>query len=262
MMSDKYLQVLFENTEKKISENTDGITANSENRAKSTMDALKSYILANNLKPGDPLPTEAALCENLGVSRSSVREALRKLETLDIVTVQQGRGSFVGEMSLTPLVETLILRTALQQQNSRNQSLSEVVAIRRALDLGTANIIVEQLKGTHNPEIWELVRIMTEKSAVGESYLAEDIAFHSALLKNLKNDLLQQLISSMWLINQTIIPKLNAGKDRELEITARAHRKMLIAAEAGDLASYIEAIEEHYAPLERLIIANQDESLA
>ncbi|WP_353065385.1 FadR/GntR family transcriptional regulator [Arcanobacterium hippocoleae] len=57
------------------------------------MNAVKSYILENGLKSGDPLPTEAKLCETLGVSRSSVREALRKLEALDIVTTRQGCGS-------------------------------------------------------------------------------------------------------------------------------------------------------------------------
>ena len=57
------------------------------------MDAIKSYILRHGLRPGDRLPTESALCADLGVSRSSVREALRKLQALDIVTVRVGSGS-------------------------------------------------------------------------------------------------------------------------------------------------------------------------
>jgi len=77
------------------------------------MYAIKSYILRHGLHPGDRLPTESALCADLGVSRSSVREALRKLQALDIVTVRQGSGSYVGDMSLQPLVETLVLRAAL-----------------------------------------------------------------------------------------------------------------------------------------------------
>ena len=72
------------------------------------MDAIKSYILRHGLHPGDRLPTESALCADLGVSRSSVREALRRLQALDIVTVRQGSGSYVGEMSMQPLVETLV----------------------------------------------------------------------------------------------------------------------------------------------------------
>ncbi|XCB29283.1 GntR family transcriptional regulator [Arcanobacterium hippocoleae] len=270
MLSDKYLQVLFDNAAKsaqQLAAHSDvGVALSNENRSKSTMNAIKSYILANGLKPGDPLPTEAALCESLGVSRSSVREALRKLEALDIVTVHQGRGSFVGEMSLQPLVETLVLRTALQHTTG-DQSLSEVVAVRRALDLGIAREIVNAMKGTKNPEIWDLVNRMAEKAATGESYFAEDIEFHSAIFCYLRNDLVQQLMSALWLINQTIIPKMNRNDGStkinrndgsELQTTAGAHRKMLAAAEAGDLESYIQAVEQHYAPLEALIATNQD----
>lgn len=272
MMSDKYLQVLFENAAKSAKQTEMGGTPNGpngENRSKSTMNAVKSYILAKGLKQGDPLPTEATLCETLGVSRSSVREALRKLEALDIVTVQQGRGSFVGEMSMQPLVETLVLRTALQHTTG-DQSLSEVVAIRRALDIGISREIVNAMKGTKNPEIWDLVNTMTKKAEAGESYFQEDIEFHSAMLRYLHNELVQQLMSAMWLINQTIIPKIEHGKiehrkiehrrNREMNSTARAHRKMLQAAEAGDWELYIEALEEHYAPLEALIAANRPKS--
>ncbi|WP_376975445.1 FadR/GntR family transcriptional regulator [Arcanobacterium hippocoleae] len=236
----------------------DPVPPNYEHRSKSTMNAVKSYILENGLKSGDPLPTEAKLCETLGVSRSSVREALRKLEALDIVTTRQGCGSFVGEMSMQPMVETLIIRTALQHSTG-DTSLSEVVAIRRALDLGIASEIVTAMKGTENPQIWAIVETMTAKAKAGETYFREDIEFHSEMLRCLGNNLIQQLMSAMWLIHQTTIPKMKSNIDRELKNTAGAHRKMLVAAEAGDLASYIEAIEQHYAPLEQLLKVNQQQ---
>ena len=76
-----------------------------------TMDAIKSYILRERLQPGDLLPTEVELCEAVGASRSSVREAVRKLEGLNIVNVEHGRGTFVGSLSLDPMVETLAFRS-------------------------------------------------------------------------------------------------------------------------------------------------------
>src|SRR5690606_5758741 len=74
---------------------------------------IKGLILRSGLKPGDPIPTEAELCQVLGVSRSSVREAVRTLATLDIVEVRHGHGTVVGQMSLAPLVETLVFRGVL-----------------------------------------------------------------------------------------------------------------------------------------------------
>ena len=60
-----------------------------------TMDAIKSYILRERLQPGDLLPTEVELCEAVGASRSSVREAVRKLEgsTSSMSNTAGGRSS-------------------------------------------------------------------------------------------------------------------------------------------------------------------------
>ena len=77
-------------------------------QAATTINAIKDYILQTHLKPGDPLPTEAQLCADLGVSRSSVREAVRTLVALDIVQVRHGHGMFVGQVSMRPMIESLV----------------------------------------------------------------------------------------------------------------------------------------------------------
>ncbi|MBB1585870.1 MAG: FadR family transcriptional regulator [Propionibacterium sp.] len=65
-------------------------------RATETVERIKQFITTSGLQAGDCLPSESDLCDSLGVSRSSVREAVRTLSTLDIVEVQHGRGTFVG----------------------------------------------------------------------------------------------------------------------------------------------------------------------
>src|SRR5688572_20396388 len=90
-----------------------GRAAPMQPRAESTAQQVKAYILRNHLRPGDLLPTETELCDTLGVSRSSVREAIRRLATLDIVEVRHGYGTFVGNLTLAPLVEGLVFRGTL-----------------------------------------------------------------------------------------------------------------------------------------------------
>ncbi|MDC4233568.1 GntR family transcriptional regulator [Actinomyces sp. B33] len=216
------------------------------------MDAIKRYMLTHGLKPGDPLPTEAVLCADLGVSRSSVREALRKLEALDIITVHQGRGSFVGQMSMQPLVDTLVLRSALDQINGI-KSLSEVIRIRRSLDLGIAEELVAAMRGTTNPHLWDAVDAMKEKALRGATYYDEDIAFHSGLLDYLDNSLMQQLTSAMWLIHQTASPGLKAADGEQMMAAALAHGDILSACEHGDVDAYKAAVDWHYGPLNALI---------
>lgn len=216
------------------------------------MDAIKSYMLRHGLHSGDRLPTESALCTDLGVSRSSVREALRRLEALDIVTVRQGSGSYVGNMSMQPLVETLILRASLDAANGI-QSLHSIVETRHALDLGIALPLTRAMKGTTNPHLWELVDVMTSQAREGTTYLDQDIAFHSGLLAYLNNDLMHQLVAAMWLVHQNVTPQLAAASRQEMEDAADAHAAILRACEAGEVGAYVEAVNAHYAPLLAII---------
>ncbi|QJC21341.1 FadR/GntR family transcriptional regulator [Arcanobacterium buesumense] len=250
MLSDKSLQAILRKYSTPSA--TDNKLIGTVMRSTATMDAIKGYILNHRLKPGDQLPTEAELCADLGVSRSSVREALRQLAALDIVTVHQGRGSFVGDMSLEPLVQTLILRNAIDQ-NSGKASLRQVVATRKVLDLGIADDVVTHFTGTHNPELHTLVDTMVERATNGQTYLDEDIAFHEALIEFAGDSLIAQLMSAMWLVHQAFIPGLGAPPTDELTATAHAHRAMLEAAENGDLEAYKNAVDAHYGPLAKII---------
>ncbi|MDO5033862.1 MAG: GntR family transcriptional regulator [Actinomycetaceae bacterium] len=222
------------------------------NRAASTMDAIKTYIVEKNLVPGDPLPTETQLCEQLGVSRSSVREAIRKLETLNIVSVEHGRGTFVGTLSLDPIVQTLAFRASIQGPGNLT-GLRDVVEVRRYLDLGCSQEIVASLAGTEQPELTQIVDAMEAKAAAGQNFQEEDINFHLGLLAKTSNMVVKQLVHSLWLVHMAVLPELNLQISHRLEDTARAHRLILDAATKGDVDAYQEAVIWHYEPLEEIL---------
>ncbi len=70
-------------------------------------DEVKAYIIEQALMPGDALPPETELAEQFGVSRNSVREAIKSLESLGIVEARTGAGLFVSNFSFDPLLENL-----------------------------------------------------------------------------------------------------------------------------------------------------------
>ena len=106
-------------------------------RLRQTIQAVKEHILTQGLKPGDPMPTEVQLVEELGVSRSNLREAVRTLVALDILEVRHGTGTFVGQMSMRPLVEGLTFKGVVLPGDDF-KTLRQIVEVRQALDLALA----------------------------------------------------------------------------------------------------------------------------
>lgn len=214
----------------------------------STVEEIKQYILELRLHPGDPLPTESELCEALGVSRSSVREAMRTLSSLDIVEVRHGHGSFVGGLSMAPLVSGLVFRSVLDSEGDL-RTLREVVDLRIALDLGTAEELVELHRGRRRDDLRRLVDRMRGHTARGESFAEEDGEFHRELLAGLDNTIVRQLVAALWEVHTEVVPKLGLPPARDIDRTVDAHGAMLDALEAGDVEAYRTAVADHYQPL-------------
>lgn len=216
------------------------------------MDRIRQYILVNQLQPGDPIPTENELCATLGVSRSSVREAIRTLCALDIIDVRHGIGTFVGQLSLKPLVDGMVFRGVLSP-GSEFEALREVVEVRTALDLSVAETLVAVMADDPADDLVHLVDEMESLAATGTSFADQDRAFHTALVSRLHNSLLEQLVAAFWDIHATVLPHLGVATPSDISQTVLAHRAILNAARAGDAEAYRTAVLEHYAPLRNVL---------
>lgn len=223
--------------------------------AQASVAAIKELILTRGLRPGDPMPTEAELVDALGVSRSSVREAVRTLVALDILEVRHGTGTFVGQISLRPLVESMVFRGVLLP-GDENSMLREVVEVRTALDLSLAPQIVGRLAGANAPDLRACVTRMKAHARRGEAFTDDDREFHLQLAERLANGLYGQLVAAFWDIHMTVAPTLGLVAQRDLDETAAAHERMLDAALAGDLTDYREAVLAHYEPILRVLASS------
>ncbi|PHP52351.1 FadR family transcriptional regulator [Actinomyces ruminis] len=220
------------------------------------MNSIKDYILQSHLQPGDPLPTESQLCETLGMSRSSVREAVRTLAALDIVEVRHGHGMFVGQVSMRPMVESLVFRGLLKPGDDY-RSLREVVQVRRTLDTALAQAVVEAWQGREDPAIDDVVDQMEALAERGETFTDQDRSFHRMLLAPVPNQLFAHLMEAFWAVHTLTVPMLDAPRPEDIVNTAKAHRAMLQAARSGDVEAYREAVVAHYEPLANALTRDQ-----
>ena len=224
------------------------LTASPVTQAEATITAIKDFILGTGLQVGDALPTESQLCTDLGVSRSSVREAVRTLVALDIVEVRHGHGMFVGKVSMRPMVESLVFRGLLNPGDD-HRGLRDIVEVRITLDNALTEPVTQAWKNRQDPELDTLVEEIEEIASKRELFTDQDRRFHMRLLEPLDNHLFLHLTEAFWAVHTLTVPLLGAPRPEDMVATARAHRDMFRAARAGDAQAYRQAVTQHYAPL-------------
>lgn len=110
---------------------------------------LRELIIDRHIQPGDKLPSERVLCEQLNTSRSSVREALRSLELLGLIETRHGGGTFLADVSGNQLVE--ILSSFILQEE---QSKKDVHATCEMHEREAIRVICQQSQ-LRNLPIWD-----------------------------------------------------------------------------------------------------------
>ena len=102
------------------------------------LNMITDEILSGNLKPGDKLPTEIELAENLGVGRNSVREAIKMLSSFGVIEVKMGAGTFIAESMPGAILDPLMLSLAFEQGTSK-----ELVDLRFMIEIGAAELAID-----------------------------------------------------------------------------------------------------------------------
>lgn len=235
---------------------TGGAATRGTSRREHVADQIKQLIIRDRMRPGDLLPTEGDLCDELDASRSSVREAVKMLAALDIVEVRHGHGTYVGAMTLGPLVESLTFRGFLGRHDDR-RVLADLVDVRQALERGFAQAMVETATAELTEQLAEIGARMTQRARAGRGFVDLDRDFHVVMVSEVGNDLLQQLNAAFWEVHAIAAPALGHASGALL-LTAEAHVRIAEAVAARDVDGLREAITAHYDPIRSTIAAFDD----
>ncbi len=210
------------------------------------IDALLEKIRQGNLRPGDQIPTEPEISEALNVSRSSVREAIRVLEILNMIEVRHGVGTFVKNIHPTFLVDPNHFGFSAEPEH-----LLDLLELRKIIETGSAALAAQRATPE---ELRELARdVAVLETAVKEGRRPEeDLGFHLNIARATHNQSIVDV--SNWI---TAFYLLDTGLPTEKDI--EDHRKIFHAIKDQDVDAVREAMQTHLNEIEQRLRQQQAE---
>ena len=207
------------------------------------IDHVREEVLHGNLRPGDRLPGERELAEQLGISRNSVREGLRILENMGITSSQHGAGHYISLNFDEPMTETLSLIYTMKGMGRDDLTQFRYCLEREAMHLAV-DYASEQQKIIIGKHLEALLRAETEKDRY-----EHDMALHMTLIEASRNDYLITTYRALTNVIEDHIPvyrgKIIEGmkSNHKLEDT---HRMLVLGVVNSDLRTGLEGLSRHF----------------
>jgi DNA-binding FadR family transcriptional regulator len=156
------------------------------------IERIKEMIVSGDLRPGDRLPNEADLAGRLGLSRNSLREAVRALSLMRVLDVRQGDGTYVT--SLRP--ELLLDAVAFVADFHRDDSLLHMLQVRRIIEPAASAMAALAMTDEAIAELGALLDALDEDADI-EQLIATDLEFHRRIAAGSGNPVLASLVDSL-----------------------------------------------------------------
>jgi GntR family transcriptional regulator, transcriptional repressor for pyruvate dehydrogenase complex len=205
---------------------------------------LLEEIVAGRLAPGDALPAESDIAVEYQVSRLTVREALTMLRTINVISVQRGRGTFITPSDEWTSVEAIVRAAAHSTGNS--VASRQLLEVRRLVESGAAALAAARRSDKDVELLRRELDSMAAADAAGDAdvFVEADRLFHTLILKMSGNTLFAAVFVPMG--------RVLAAARREAftapPVRARTlamHRQVLAAVERGDQQGARQAMEDH-----------------
>ncbi len=201
---------------------------------------IEDSVLKGTLKPGDQLPAERELAQQLGVSRTAVREAVKALREKGLVEAYSGRGTFITDGTSHAARQSFDLMVKIGQQ----ESSTHLADLRLLLEPGIAAMAAESAQEEDLAALRDAVAVMDRSLKDPAAYIEADLDFHLALAEAVGNPLILSLIDSIvGLLREQRIKIFNVeGGPQRGQVF---HKRILEAMEQRNPARARSAMSEH-----------------
>lgn len=225
--------------------------ATRRSRAEELADDLMDDVLAGVHPPGSVLPREADLAQRSGLSRLTVREAVKVLQAKGVLRVEQGRGTFVTDTQEWSVLDPRLLMARSASRQDRLVLPLKFIEARRLVEVGVAEIAAGRRTELHLVELADALAAMSSASRdkdVG-AFVEADIRFHRVILVAADNAFIAALFDPLSQILQ--LTRLQTSSHAPVRTHAITHhRKILVALTAGDAQASRKAMHDHIVQTE------------
>lgn len=204
-----------------------------------SINQVRELLVSGALKPGQQLPAERALAELLGVSRPTVREAIRALSFMGVLETRLGSGTYVSAMNGEAIGDMLSFVA-----HASRETLSDVVEVRVHLEIASAEIAARKIG---NGDLDALARLLEDckKSLRDANGFAKlDLEFHRQVAKAAGNEVLARLLFSVSALG--LQRRVSTAKNVELRrVSLDEHTHILSTLRKHDPVAAREAMRAH-----------------
>ncbi|MBI4783605.1 MAG: FadR family transcriptional regulator [Oscillatoriophycideae cyanobacterium NC_groundwater_1537_Pr4_S-0.65um_50_18] len=206
-----------------------------------TIERLGSVVRMGLYEPGARLPSEREIAEIMGISRTTVREAIRVLSEQGILTVKRGRagGTFVSETLMPPNVMQF-----RRQFHDAGRSLSDILDHRLIVEAGIAELAAQRATIEHTDELQDLIHAMRHVEDDFTAYRKLDTRFHLVIAQATNNSQLQAVIADIHAdLSELalVVPYSKAA----LTYSTSKHQKIVDAIKARRACLARQLMQEH-----------------
>lgn len=203
------------------------------------IEQIKAMIEEGTLKKGDKLPSERNLVEQLQVSRTSIREALRALEVIGLIECRQGEGNYIKANFEDNLLEPLSIMFMLEGSNSE-----EIWELRKIMEVEAAGLAAKRISDDQLKELKILIDSFNDTD--DEEVNGEiDKLFHFKIAQSSGNVLINNILKTVSALVADIIKdvrKIILVEEENKEILFNQHRDIYLALEKHDSAAARQAM--------------------
>jgi DNA-binding FadR family transcriptional regulator len=193
------------------------------------IEKIKQMILSGRIRPGEKLPREADLAAELGLSRNSLREAVKALSLINVLDVRQGDGTYATSLQPSLLLEALSFIVDFH----RDDTVLEFLAVRRILEPAAAAMAALEMREEDRAKLGDILSSVDVNSPV-DDFVAADLEFHRTIAVGSGNSVLASLVDNMSMPTARARVWRGMTEPHALEKTLGEHRAIYDAIISRD----------------------------